>query len=97
MTQAQNGKEIQNFPDGPVVKTQHIHCRGHEFDFRSGKFRLLQCSNPLTPPKKSKEIQKTVKLEVKEVTGSTSDSLSLCLWNIQSLGKKSELETWCWQ
>ena len=46
MTQAHIGcvvhltsKEIQNFPDGPVVKTQHIHCRGHEFDFWSGKFR----------------------------------------------------------
>ena len=46
MTQAHIGcvvhltsKEIQNFPDGPVVKTQPIHCRGHEFDFWSGKFR----------------------------------------------------------
>ena len=84
MTQAQNGcvvhlisKEIQNFPDGPVVKTQHIHCRGHELDFWSGKFRMLQCSNPLTPPKKSKEIQKILKLGVKEVTGSTQ-TVCLC-------------------
>ena len=35
-----------------------------------------------------------------KVRGEGSDrfhfSLSLCLWNIQSLGKKSVLETWCW-
>ena len=59
MTHAQNGcvvhstsKEIQNFPDDPVVKTQHIHCRQHEFDFQSGKFCMLQ------PPQKKKKKKK---------------------------------------
>ena len=25
-------KKSQDFPDGPVVKTLHFHCRGHRFD-----------------------------------------------------------------
>lgn len=85
MTRAQmaagsfNKQEIQNFPDGPVVKTQHIHCRG---------MSLISGQGSSAKKKKKQRNSEDIK-----VRGEGSDrfhfSLSLCLWNIQSLGKKS--------
>ena len=30
-----------DFPDGPVVKTQHLHCKEHGFGPGWAKFRVL--------------------------------------------------------
>ena len=30
------GKNLRNFPGGPVVKTPHFQCRGHGFNPLSG-------------------------------------------------------------
>ena len=42
-----------DFPGGPVVKTLHFHCRGHEFDpgWRTKISQATQCGQ-----KKKKEI-----------------------------------------
>ena len=33
-----NFKNVKDFPGDPVVKTLHLHCMGHRFDPKSGKF-----------------------------------------------------------
>lgn len=38
-------KKSRDFPGSPAVKTLHVYCRGHGFNFRSGT-KILRVTTP---------------------------------------------------
>ena len=58
--------EVQDFPGGPVVKTQHFHCRGVGFDPLLGELRSHMPHSTAShhPVKKGLEVQKNRETEV---------------------------------